>query len=731
MKRWIAWILALLLLCSFCGCEKLERVSIPENVEFIGNNVFTDCTSLKEVTFLGNKKNIRICAWAFSNCTSLTSITLSAGLNDEFTDINDEFECLAFEGCTNLKYINISSDSKKYCSVDGVLYTKDMTELVAVPPGRTGEYRIPDNVTRIRSNAFCTSSLEYVVIPEGIDEIPYATFEGSSKLRRIDIPEGVTKIEYNAFRDCTNLSSITIPSSVTDIDSGVFAGCTSLTSITVSPENKKYTSVDGVLFSKDMSDLIMFPCGYTGNYAIPETVKTIEDDAFNGCKGLTSITIPNSVTKAEGSVFEGCIGLKEVVIPGSIGKIYSTFRNCANLETVIIRNGINKIGYSSFENCTNLTSVKIPNSVLEIDDHAFCGCEKLADIELPKNLREIGDDAFSSCKQLKEIVIPHKVTYIGDCAFAGCEKIESVFMPDEASYVGFDAFSQCPITSIIIPKGITEIPVGLFRDCLKLTTATIPDTVTSISGSAFQGCIGLKNINYEGTRSQWNKIKIADYNEPLHFAKMHFDYERPVKENVSIDVHFSQKAKYTNGQFSDVEAGSWFEESVRNAYEFGLMKGKSNTAFDPNGCVTVAEIVAVAARIHRIYMEGNEVFQPVGNNWYQTYFDYAYENDIITAKFYTGDATANATRSQCAEIFANTLPDDALSQINKVPDGLIPDVNMENLYSESIYKLYRAGILTGNSNYDFEPNSYITRAEISAIITRMADTDKRLSFTMK
>ena len=198
-------------------------------------------------------------------------------------------------------------------------------------------------------------------------------------------------------------------------------------------------------------------------------------------------------------------------------------------------------------------------------------------------------------------------------------------------------------------------------------------------------------------------------------------------------VHFEKFTIYFQGQFEDVPANQWFTDSVAEAFEFGLMQGNSKTIFDPYGDVTIAQAITMAARIHSIYSTGTESFeQNQGEYWYDTYKEYAYKNGIINRAFYNCDVTQKASRAQFAEIFANALPDSGLLAINNVNDNAIPDVKMSDGFAPYVYKLYRAGILTGgDAKGTFSPQTYITRAEAAAIVSRMAESDNRLSFTVK
>ncbi|MBQ2997068.1 MAG: S-layer homology domain-containing protein [Oscillibacter sp.] len=191
-------------------------------------------------------------------------------------------------------------------------------------------------------------------------------------------------------------------------------------------------------------------------------------------------------------------------------------------------------------------------------------------------------------------------------------------------------------------------------------------------------------------------------------------------------ANFAAVNTYTAGQFADVAASYWGAPNVAKAYELGLMKGSSDTAFDPEGSVTVAQTVTMADRLHSIYATGSENFVQSGL-WYQTYVDYCKANGILKKDF--EDYNAPAKRSDFAAILAAALPAEALSAINTV--SVIPDVAEESENGEAIYALYRAGILTGNdAQGTFGPETSINRAAAAAILTRMADPGLRKNITL-
>jgi hypothetical protein len=188
--------------------------------------------------------------------------------------------------------------------------------------------------------------------------------------------------------------------------------------------------------------------------------------------------------------------------------------------------------------------------------------------------------------------------------------------------------------------------------------------------------------------------------------------------------NFRKTAEYTDGLFPDVSSTSWYAEYVKNAYELGLMVG-SGDGFNPTGNLTIAEALVLACRLNSLYYGGTGVFQQ-GSPWYQVYVDYAIEKNMIVAGQY--DYKAPATRLQFATILCSALPAEALTIINSVPEGAIPDV----VSDAAVYTLYRAGILTGNDDLGtFHPESNIARSEVAAIVTRMAISELRKTVSLQ
>ena len=336
---------------------------------------------------------------------------------------------------------------------------------------------LPDTIKVIGAETFdkCYSLTE-ITLPDSVTEIQKMAFSNCTALKSIVIPESVQVIGKQAFAICTSLTDVTIPAGVSaSLNADTFVGCTSLSNINVSYDSDSYTSVDGILFSKDMTTLIKYPVTREGSYVIPDTVTSIEAGAFYLCDKLTGITIPDGVTEIKDSLFQ----------------------NCNGLENVTLGNNVTFIGISAFSGCTNLKNISLGNSVTEIGESAFSKCDSLTSIKFPDTLTSIGKSAFADCTGLKDITLPETLETIGDSAFCNTG-LTGITIPDSVTDIGENAFSSCEnLSDLTIGKGMTSIKDDTFYLCNSLTDITIPENITSINSYAFAKCVNLSSITIE------------------------------------------------------------------------------------------------------------------------------------------------------------------------------------------------------------------------------------------
>ena len=316
----------------------------------------------------------------------------------------------------------------------------------------------------------------------------YSKLNGEYHIRK-----GTICICFSAFENCAGLTGVVIPEGITEIGDFAFSNCPSLENILVSADNPSYVSINNCCLSKDLRKLI-FGCRSS---IIPEGISMIEESAFEGCVGQTSIVMPEGVKEIGRDAFSGCTGLTNIVIPDIVTEINGgAFFGCTSLTSIVIPKGVTEIGESAFGGCVGLTSVVMPKSVTKIGWGAFKDCTSLTSIVIPKGITEIGESAFSCCTGLTGVVIPEGVTEISMNVFRDCTGLTGVVIPEGVKEIGYGAFSGCTgLTNIVIPNSVTVIMSSAFSGCTGLTGIVIPEGVTEIDCGAFGGCTNLTTIS--------------------------------------------------------------------------------------------------------------------------------------------------------------------------------------------------------------------------------------------
>lgn len=211
---------------------------------------------------------------------------------------------------------------------------------------------------------------------------------------------------------------------------------------------------------------------------------------------FSTYTIPDTVTAIGGGAFFGCAGLRDVVIPETVTDIgISAFHFCPNLTAVTIPSSITSIEFGVFSSCIGLTKVTIPSSVTAIGNYAFSSCEKLASVTIPDSVLTIGSRAFFFCDDLTTVTMGAGVTTLGDEVFAGCRELRAILLPDSLTEIGEHAFRYCDaLGELTIPASVTTIGYGAFAGCSSLTTMVLPAGLTTIAGGLFRGCRSLTEL---------------------------------------------------------------------------------------------------------------------------------------------------------------------------------------------------------------------------------------------
>ena len=362
----------------------------------------------------------------------------------------------------------------------------------------------------------------------------------------------VTTIGKGAFVQ-TGMGSLNIPASITDIKPNAFK-LSGFNKIEVDKNNSNYTSINGVLFSKDKTVLFAYPKENSAtSYIIPDGVKIIESTAFMGASNLNNIVIPDGVTTIKENAFYLWSNLKNVSIPTSvksIGRDAFDFSVCSKVNNgyyisncligadneingnFTIKDGTRLVADSALRGIENLESITIPASVEIIGDCALLNFSidgKLKSITVskanknfssengvlfnknkteliyypfgkedtiytvPSTVTKLAKVSFNDCK-LSKLNLPDNLKYIDESAFQGIS-LKSLSIPESVEYIGRYAFDLSGIETIHIPKGITTIEEGTFYRCMQLKSVSIDNHIKHIGDYAFSACYNLSDIN--------------------------------------------------------------------------------------------------------------------------------------------------------------------------------------------------------------------------------------------
>ena len=298
------------------------------------------------------------------------------------------------------------------------------------------------------------SNLKEVILEEGIEEISGRAFDSCSKVKEWKLPKSLKRIGPCAFRNIS-VEEFNIPENVESI-AATFISSSNLSRINVDSNNKYFTSVDGILFDKDSTRLIKYPENRDGNsYEVPNTVKTIDANAFISCKNLQTIVIADSVEKIGDSAFDGS-KLKTINLGGGITNISNKpFYGAWNLTNINVitendkyesENGIlfNKgktilIKYPPA--IINGEVYEIPNTVVEIGPQSFYRSQ-IKNVIIPSSVKKIGSESFFQCYNLEEVNLPEGLERIEWRALYGCHKIKTIVVPSSVTFIGGGAFNN-------------------------------------------------------------------------------------------------------------------------------------------------------------------------------------------------------------------------------------------------------------------------------------------------
>lgn len=455
--------------------------------------------------------------YAFASCTQLQEAIFESGIT--------AFPDGLFYKCHSLKTLNIP---QTVTSIGGYAFSgcKNMYTL-----------NLPAGLNYIGEDAFAGAGLDSIIIPSGVTIIPKSLFEdcygltsvtmgdavtsiredafsGCYHLEQIRLPQALDSIGKGAFFDCLSLTSITLPKNVIHIGRRAFSSCPALTEILVDSDSRSYSSQDGILFNKNKSELVLCPEGIVADqYVIPSSVVYINKEAFEECKGITSVVIPSTVTGIGDMAF---YGVPNIIYSGSLDgapwdaasmngyvdgwlvfddEQKTQLAACSKAATGVVNlpTTVMSVKYNAFKNCKSITSLVVPNTIADLSSSAFDDILNVIYSDTAKAapwgakcLNGYIDGQFAYADETKTKLL-------------GClgSATGIVSIPNSVTEIGEHAFEQCDISTVIIPNSVTTIGKAAFRECFLLSTLTIPASVASFGEGAIAYCMSMKNVTCE------------------------------------------------------------------------------------------------------------------------------------------------------------------------------------------------------------------------------------------
>ena len=454
---------------------------LPDTIKYIGEYAFGHCKS-KTINIPASVEYISPLAFACS--TTLQKFTV-----DENNPVYKAVDGVLYskDGSTLVMFPDAKplDNNVSYTIDDGVKYIYDYAFAFN---SKLKNITFPDTLKIIGTGAFRGSILEKASFPEGLEYISDDAFAVCDYFIPVnDYPKslkyvsptafdnsawnysfsGVYYINDTAYRcrtgleettladntrvinswcflgeDCQKLKKVYIPASVDEIYLEAFYKCPKLREIIVDEDNPYFTSVDGMLFTKDKTQLLICPSGRIKDAIVPDGTKIIATKAFAYCIYVNEIKLPETITTIGNNAFIGCDALKKIAIPKNVEMLGDELFNlCDSIENIsinclttnisaaelktnpwynnlpegVIYSGVNAMGYKNMY--IDTTTLNFDNSTRTIANAAFLGYYNLKEINLPENLEKVGYWAFGSCSGVKSVTIPQSVQEIGEYAF--------------------------------------------------------------------------------------------------------------------------------------------------------------------------------------------------------------------------------------------------------------------------------------------------------------------------
>ncbi len=617
---------------AFSGCA-LEELWLPKTVETIGDNAFARNRYLRTVSFEAGSGLKHIGGSAFASDTSLVHVSLPEGLttidSEAFSDTaalqsirlpsslrilnNRAFSASSllevtlpakleflgagvFAACDYLENIFVDAGNSYYTDIDGVVYAKDRTIVLAYPVGNSRtSYTVADGTVKVGDAAFYGANhLTRVTLPSTVSEIGNEAFCACENMLSYSLPVGLTVIGKSAFAYNTSVQSYSLPANLTVIANSVFAGNTSLTSMQI-PDNVQEIGGHAFYGNKKLHSI---------TFHASSRLQTIGSHAFSGT-GIYELRIPASVSYLGSNAFADAQNLSTITFAAgsSLETIVSnTFANCPVLHTIIFEAGsqLTSIEEMGFNGLSNLSTLNLTDTKLKsIGDRAFRYCQRLSRLTLPEGLESIGAFAFYGCEAFTSMNIPASIESIGENAFYLAEELNIYFAANRLPamlaknwdngirgyYVGVKTVIDEGNWSyaVLSDGGIAIVDYRGNEEEIDLSAFANGEVVT-IGGNSFRGS-SVKNIILPETLREIHRYAFA--------------YTALESIKIPDSVHFIGQYAFCTSEISQIHFGD--NAKVRNIEQYAFSNCKNLKDIKiPGSLETLGRYVFTKSALERV-----------------------------------------------------------------------------------------------------------------------------------
>lgn len=519
---------------AFSGNNYIKIVRLPDNLKSIEYGAFSYCNILNKISIPDSVESIG--SGAFACCTSLASVEIGEGVKEMGSGV--------FAGCTSLKNISLDKSNTNFIMDKGALYDIDKVKLYQYCPGRKDYiYTMPDSVLDVGKYAFWgCQNLEKVVLNNNIAELSGYSFSNCRSLKTIEMPYSLSTIDVKAFEDCISLTEVTLPASIQNIHNTAFDGCINLT---LYADKDSIAGEYALLFNKherseqaEYEDVYQtLSPSYDNSYSDnPDNDAKTDNSSFDNDKndniapsdemelesmlGSTTIVGNQAVVFIDNSkrqVYDGSDIINQNTVSDDDGIITDTSLAEEGDNPKYDGKGINIPKYKIFDGTIanqayyrndSLTAFQFPDDITGIGDFAFAR-SGLNSIIIPEGVKRIGYGAFYHCDNLNQVVLPSTIEDIEPEAFEKTGFIENWKKSGSSDFLtagnGILLAYNGNEAIVNIPESVRIIAPGVFKNHSEINSVVLPDSLLIIGEGAFEGCTGLKQVS-----GGVNVLKIKD-----------------------------------------------------------------------------------------------------------------------------------------------------------------------------------------------------------------------------